>query len=86
MTITFRQRWREELEAISEEGVLVFEMTIAGFHVYFPTQNRWEAQVPPWAKPRWEEYKSACEAWCKQQRVPITFVDDANVTFEKHAK
>ncbi len=41
-TITFALRWREELVATSEEGKLVFECTIAGFHVYFPSEAKWK--------------------------------------------
>jgi len=54
--IEFRQRWREELEAISPEGKLIFELTIAGRHVYFPDQDRWLACVPEWAKDKWQLY------------------------------
>ncbi|MFN8581645.1 MAG: hypothetical protein U0163_11805 [Gemmatimonadaceae bacterium] len=75
-------RWREELEAIAHGHKLVFEMTIAGFHVYFPSEGRWNEVVPTWAQPRWEEYRDACVAWCQQQRIPISFVDDANVSVE----
>lgn len=83
-TIIFKRRWREELEAITDEGKLIFEFTIGRFHVYFPTQERWIAQVPLWARDRWEEYKNACEAWCQRERTPISFVNDAHVYYEKN--
>jgi hypothetical protein len=81
--ITFKQRWREELEAISEEGILVFELTIGQNHVYFPDQDRWLAVVPAWAKDKWVIYLEACQNWCKENRIPISVVDDAHVQEEK---
>ena len=82
--ITFKPRWREELEAISHEGILVFELTMAGKHVYFPSQSRWITQVPDWAKDQWQVYMTACELWCKENRIPISIVDDAHVSAEKN--
>jgi hypothetical protein len=76
--IEFKPRWREELEAISPEGKLVFEFTIGRFHVYFPDQLRWRALAPAWAKDQWQTYYSACQRWCHQNRYPITVVADAN--------
>lgn len=78
--ISFKPRWREELVASSADGALVFEMTFGQYHVYFPTQARWETQVPDWARPRWSEYHDACQRWCAEQRIPFTLVDDAHVT------
>jgi hypothetical protein len=77
--IIFKQRWREELEAISNEGKLVFELTIGQFHVYFPDEARWLATVPAWAKEKWPVYLAACTNWCKQNKIPISIVEDANV-------
>ncbi|MFO1402813.1 MAG: hypothetical protein U1F11_10625 [Steroidobacteraceae bacterium] len=45
-SIEFRMRWREELEAIAYGRKLVFEMTIAGFQVYFPSEQRWREVAP----------------------------------------
>ena len=39
--ITLRGRWREELEAVSAEGTLVFEFTMGKEHVYFPDEKAW---------------------------------------------
>lgn len=78
-SIEFRMRWREELEAIAYGRKLVFEMTIAGFQVYFPSEQRWREVAPEWARPRWREYHDACMAWCRTQRIPLTLVDDAHV-------
>ncbi len=80
--IIFSARWREELDAISDEGVLTFELTMGRYQVYFPTQSRWLTQVPDWAKDQWEDYKNACVQWCQKEKIPIVFVDDAHVSFE----
>lgn len=76
-------RWREELVATSEEGKLVFECTIAGFHVYFPSKTRWEGTAPEWAKPQWEVYYNACMEWCAKNRIPISLEDDGHMYEEK---
>lgn len=76
--ISFAGRWREELVATSDEGILVFEFAGAR-HVYFPTEERWKAQVPGWAQDKWEEYRSACIQWCAKDRIAISFVEDAHV-------
>ena len=76
--IQFEPRWREELVATSSEGKLVFEFTIAGFHVYFPDQQRWLAIAPVWAREQWQAYHDACQDWCRKNRIPISLVSDAN--------
>ena len=82
--IEFKPRWREELEAISSEGKLVFEFTIGRFHVYFPDQQRWLALPPPaWARDHWQTYHDACQRWCQQNRFPMTLEADANFYEEK---
>lgn len=81
--ITLTARWREELVAHCEAGILVFELTMGTYHLYFPTELRWVAQVPSWATGRWQEFLAACEQWCATNRVPISIVDDAVVTSEK---
>ncbi|HXT10491.1 MAG TPA: hypothetical protein VN873_02935 [Candidatus Angelobacter sp.] len=48
--IEFKPRWREELQAISPEGKLIFELTMGRLHVYFPDQDRWLALAPDWAR------------------------------------
>ncbi|HEX5051979.1 MAG TPA: hypothetical protein VFZ65_09420 [Planctomycetota bacterium] len=81
--ITFRGRWREELVAESAEGKLVFELTMGKACVYFPSQARWLAVVPPWARERWQVYVDACRAWCGKGRIPLVVVDDAHVSEER---
>jgi len=48
--ITLRGRWREELEAVSADGTLVFEFTMGKEHVYFPDEKAWAAQRRPGTK------------------------------------
>lgn len=84
-TIEFKQRWREELEAISAEGKLIFECTIGQKHVYFPDEGRWLALAPDWARDKWRIYLESCQRWCRQNRIPITTVADANFYPEKLA-
>lgn len=81
--ITFNPRWREELVAVSDEGTLIFELTMGTLHVYFPDKDRWIASVPAWAKDRWDEYKTACTQWCNANHIPITIVSNALVYEEK---
>jgi hypothetical protein len=81
--IKFSPRWREELVATSSEGVLIFELTMGKYHVYFPDENRWKNQVPEWAKMKWDIFLSACKTWCEQNKIPISVVPDALVYEEK---
>jgi len=76
--IEFRPRWKEELEAISPEGKLVFEFTVGEMHVYFPDEARWQAIAPAWARGKWAVYEQACRTWCGQNRIPISLVSDAH--------
>ncbi len=81
--IAFRPRWREELVGTSERGALVFELTMGTLHVWFPDEARWRAVVPAWARGEWAAWSSACEQWCREQRIPITFTSDAHVSEER---
>jgi hypothetical protein len=81
--ITFLPRWKEELVVTSEEGILIFELTMGKLHVYFPDQQRWSGQVPSWAKDKWEIYLTACREWCQQNKIPISIVGNAYVFEEK---
>ena len=83
MDIEFRPRWREELEAISPEGKLIFEIMMGRLHVYFPNQARWLECAPNWAKDKWQIYIDACQDWCRQKKIPISMTDDAHFYEEK---
>lgn len=82
--IRFVPRWREELEAIGHGRKLVFELIreLARFHLYFPTESRWQKVAPEWARERWAEYHAACTAWCEAEKARLSVVDDAHVSDE----
>jgi hypothetical protein len=80
--ITLRGRWREELEAVSADGTLIFEFMMGKEHVYFPDENAWAAQAPAWARDKRQIYLEACEAWCKEYRFPISIVSNAHMYAE----
>jgi len=70
--INFVPGWKEELIASSEEGILVFEFTIAREHVYFPDEDLWKTGAPEWPKDKWELYRKKCEQWCSQNNIPFS--------------
>jgi len=81
--IEFTPRWREELVATSNEGILIFELTMGKHHVYFPDETKWMESVPAWAKDKWNEYLDACSQWCSRSGIPLSVVDYAVVYEEK---
>ncbi len=81
--IRFSPRWKEELVAASDEGTLIFELTMGKYHVYFPDQQKWLASVPAWAKDKWELYHDQCRRWCEQNRIPFTVAENTFVYEEK---
>jgi hypothetical protein len=83
LKIEFTPRWREELVATSNEGVLIFELTMGQNHVYFPDKAKWIESVPEWAKDKWQDYVDACSQWCSGNGIPISIVDNALVYEEK---
>jgi hypothetical protein len=81
--IEFRARWREELEAITPEGKLIFELGMGtGKQVYFPNEQRWRAKAPAWAREQWQRYADACRAWCKQNNIRFSLEHDARIEEE----
>ncbi len=81
--IHFNPRWREELVASSDEGVLILELTMGKYHVYFPSQSKWTESAPEWAKEKWEVYLTETTNWCSQNNIPISVVDNGLVYEEK---
>ncbi len=81
--ISFSPRWREELVATCDEGTLIFELTMGTYHVYFPSEQRWQNAVPVWAKNKWKEFYEECSKWCSANKIPISIVNDAIVYEEK---
>lgn len=81
--IKFNPRWREELVAVSDEGVLILEIAMGTLHVYFPDEAVWSASAPGWAKEKWKDYLEACTSWCKENRIPISIVNNTFMYEEK---
>jgi len=63
--IKFNPRWKEELVAVSDEGVLILEIAMGILHVYFPDEQKGLVSVPGWAKEKWQAYLDACTDWCR---------------------
>ncbi len=82
--IRFSPRWKEELVATSDEGKLVFELTMGKYHVYFPDKTLWQASVPGWAIDKWELYHEQCSRWCNQNNIPFTVAHNTFVYEEKN--
>lgn len=85
-TINFNPRWREELVATSIDGILIFEITMGKYHVYFPDEALWLKSVPEWAKDKWNIYLEACKLWCSQNAIPISVVENGFVYEERNKR
>lgn len=83
LKIDFTPRWKEELVAKTEQGTLVFELTMGKYHVYFPTEETWLKCTPEWAKDKWKDFFEACDKWCRHNTIPITVIERAFVYEEK---
>ncbi len=83
--IRFNPRWREELVAASNEGILILEIAMGTLHVYFPDEAIWLASAPGWAKEKRQVYLDACTKWCKENRIPISIVNNTFMYEEKTA-
>ena len=81
--IKFNPRWREELVAVSDQGVLILEIAMGTLHVYFPDEAKWLTSAPDWARPHWQVYRDACTQWCKENRIPISLVNNTFIYEEK---
>ena len=81
--IKFNPRWREELVAVSDEGVLILEIAMGTLHVYFPDEAKWLTSAPDWARAQWQVYRDACTQWCKENRIPISVVNNTFMYEEK---
>lgn len=58
--IRFNPRWRKELVAVSDEGVLILEIAMGTLYVYFPDEAQWLTSAPAWAKGKWQAYLDTC--------------------------
>jgi len=83
LKIEFTPRWKEELVAKSQEGTLIFELTMGKDHVYFPSHIKWMDSAPEWAKDKWKEYFDGCSKWCSANNIPISVVENGWMYEEK---
>lgn len=81
--VLFHPRWKEELVGTMEGQQFVVEMTMGKYVAYFPTQERWEACAPEWAKGQWQRVRDDLSAWCETEKIPLRIESNAWVTFEK---
>jgi hypothetical protein len=72
-------RWKEQLVWDDGETRLVFELTMGVEHVYFPTRQAWDRQVPDRVKHRYDEVLADIEAWCRKSKTPLTVEPHARV-------
>lgn len=73
----FTPRWKEELVCASPDGELLLEMMTHEPHVYFPTDEAWDRQAPPWVKNRRAELLAELEQWCVAEGIPLTVDEKA---------
>jgi hypothetical protein len=80
--VTFAPRWKEELVGTLDGKTFVVELTMGVLHVFFPTEEKWRAQVPAWAQDQWPLVKDSLTTWCRQQQIPLTIEPSAWVQFD----
>jgi hypothetical protein len=79
--VTFQPKWKEELVCTMDGTSFVIELTMGVATVYLPSQHKWEASVPDWARDQWERVKADLSDWCQQQDIPLVIDDQAWVEF-----
>lgn len=79
--ITFQPRWKELLDCRTPWGEFSVELTMGVLHVYFPDEARWQKDVPVQFRDKWRSVVAALEAWCAQQKIPLSVQNDAWVEF-----
>jgi hypothetical protein len=59
----------------------VLEYTMGIYTAFLPTQPKWEASAPEWARDQWERVRCDLSDWCNQQKIPLVIEDNAWVSF-----
>ncbi len=80
--VQFEPKWKDELVCTMDGRQFVVEMTMGFLKVFFPTQPKWEASAPAWARQQWERVRADLAAWCEQQKMPLVIEDHAWVSFD----
>ena len=57
------------------------ELTMGVLHVYFPTENTWNANAPEWALGLWTSARDQTMAWCQSKSIPFDIDSTAWVEF-----
>ena len=72
---TFTPRWKEELVCSCEHGSFVLELPMGRLSAYLPTQAKWLAHSPDWARELWPVLHAELQAWCRANNAQF-FVDE----------
>ena len=59
----------------------VLEMTMGIDIVYLPTEAKWEAEAPDWARSSWSRVREDLSKWCDRNKIPMQIQEDAWVNF-----
>lgn len=80
--VQFHPRWKEELVCSMDGRQFIMEITMGQLVAYLPTQQRWEACAPDWAKGQWQRVHDDLVEWCKGENIPLRIEANVWVTFE----
>ena len=72
MKIDYQPRWKEMLDGRVGSHRFTVELSMGQLHVYFPSQEKWEAEAPKWAKGLWETAKLQAENWSRENKIPFS--------------
>ncbi len=80
--VQFHPRWKEELVCTMDGKSFTIEITMGALKAYLPTESKWKASAPEWAKDQWARVQADLSAWCAQEKIPLIIEDEAWVCFE----
>jgi len=80
--VQFEAKWKETLVCTMDGKRFSIELTMGVLKVYLPTQSRWEAVAPDWARSQWERVREDLAVWCLRERIPLVVDESAWVEFE----
>jgi hypothetical protein len=60
----------------------IIELTMGILTAFLPTQAKWEASAPEWARHQWVRVRDDLSDWCTKQKIPLIIEDNAWVCFE----
>ena len=75
----FEMKWKEDLYCKAKEGTLIFEITMGVYHVYFPTESKWNKDAPEWARHQYANVLTELRAWCEEKNIPLSLVDNGSI-------